>query len=347
MTKRAKSILFVHPSNDFTGSTRVLRNVIKDSPTGFQKVVLTENHKLGFLSDIEGIRIYNIKFPQYKGKTIPFVSSALSLIDRVIKMTYLCLYSDMVYINTIRPYYAAILARLMGKKIKWHIHEKYISRPFSVKVMEFVLSHIRAHYIFVSYYLKNQYRIHKNATFEIRYNKLDSLFLSKINFTPLEKRPKNRVAMICSYTEAKGIDTFVQVSKLLPQYVFTLVMSTSQKNVEDFIKKTQVPRNCIILPAQKNINTIYENNDLVLVLSKPSLWVETFGMTIIEAFAYGLPVIGPNVGGPIEIIKNRSNGLTIDVSNIHLVKDSICEILQNKNYDDYARQALMSSRLYV
>ena len=347
MIKRAKSILFVHPSNDFTGSTKVLRNVINDSPTEFQKVVLTENHKLGFLSDIEGIRIYNIKFPLYKGRAIPLVSSVLSLIDRVIKMIYLCLVSDVVYINTIRPYYAAILARFMGKKIKWHIHEKYIAKPFAVKVMEFVLSHIRAHYIFVSYYLKNQYRIPEKATCEVCYNRLDSLFLSKIDIAPLDKRPRNRVAMICSYTEAKGIYTFVHVSKLLPQYIFTLVMSTSQTNIEEFIKKTQPPKNCVILPTQSNINKIYASSDLVLVLSKPSMCVETFGMTIIEAFAYGLPVIGPNVGGPTEIIKNKSNGLTIDVTDIRLVKDSICEILQNKKYDDYARQALTSSKLYV
>ena len=50
-------------------------------------------------------------------------------------------------------------------------------------------------------------------------------------------------------------------------------------------------------------------------LSDPELCIETFGLTIIEGMAYGLPAIVPNVGGPTEIVLNGYNGYTIDVTN--------------------------------
>jgi glycogen(starch) synthase len=49
----------------------------------------------------------------------------------------------------------------------------------------------------------------------------------------------------------------------------------------------------------------YATYDSLLV---PSLWVEPFGMTVVEAMARGLPVIAANHGGPAEIIADGQDG---------------------------------------
>ena len=41
----------------------------------------------------------------------------------------------------------------------------------------------------------------------------------------------------------------------------------------------------------------------------PSTWYETFGMTIIEAFSTGTPVIASNHGAPAELVEHEGNGL--------------------------------------
>lgn len=338
-------ILFIHPINDFTGSTRVLASVIEKDFENSEKYLLTIDVVDGLLSNLNGVNKYKIFFPLWHKQVIPFVTSFLSFIDRVFMMIYLCTKVDCVYINTIKPYYAAIIAKLFKKKIIWHVHEKYQKKSFDILIMEYVLSHIDARFIFVSNYLKEQYRISVKSKCEVKYNKLDYSFLSKIRVCPINNRSKSRITMICSFSAAKGIYTFVETSKLLPQFDFTLVMSTSEYNVNKFVLETNAPKNCQVLPKQTNVHPIYASSDLVLNLTKPSLCVETFGMTIIEAFAYGLPVIVPCVGGPAEIVNDRYNGRLVNVDDVSEIKKAVIDIFGN--YSNYANNAIATSKFYI
>lgn len=47
----------------------------------------------------------------------------------------------------------------------------------------------------------------------------------------------------------------------------------------------------------------------------PSIWYETFGMTIIEAYACGVPVISSQIGAPAEIVEDRRTGLFFQPGN--------------------------------
>ena len=41
----------------------------------------------------------------------------------------------------------------------------------------------------------------------------------------------------------------------------------------------------------------------------PSVWYETFGLTIIEAFAAGLPVLASRLGASMDLVEHRRTGL--------------------------------------
>jgi len=55
----------------------------------------------------------------------------------------------------------------------------------------------------------------------------------------------------------------------------------------------------------------------------PSEWYETFGLTIIEAYATGLPVIASAVGAAAEIVREGSTGLFYEAGNAAMLADRV------------------------
>jgi glycosyltransferase involved in cell wall biosynthesis len=58
--------------------------------------------------------------------------------------------------------------------------------------------------------------------------------------------------------------------------------------------------------------------------------VETFGLTILEAMAFGIPVIVPPVGGPIELVEDGVQGFHIDSRNLDLLKEKVLLLSNNE-----------------
>lgn len=80
---------------------------------------------------------------------------------------------------------------------------------------------------------------------------------------------------------------------------------------------------------------------MVLNLSDTKLWVETFGLTVLEAMAYGLPTIVPPVGGVVELVEEGKNGFLIDSKNVKLISEKLNQMLQNETiYHQMSKEAL-------
>ena len=93
-----------------------------------------------------------------------------------------------------------------------------------------------------------------------------------------------------------------------------------------------MPKNLTIYSRQKELSSFYQNADLLVNLTQPSLCVETFGMTILEAMPYGVPAIVPNEGGPKELVYNAYNGYRVNVENSGEIVDAILKSLEKENY---------------
>ena len=55
----------------------------------------------------------------------------------------------------------------------------------------------------------------------------------------------------------------------------------------------------------------------------PSVWFEPFGMTVLEAWAMGRPVVANNTGAMPELISHGSTGLLVDVSRPHQLAEAM------------------------
>ncbi|MDH3921785.1 MAG: HAD-IIB family hydrolase, partial [Desulfobulbaceae bacterium] len=80
------------------------------------------------------------------------------------------------------------------------------------------------------------------------------------------------------------------------------------------------------------------------IFVNPAL-VEPFGLTLIEASACGLPIVATNDGGPVEIVKNCSNGILVDARRSAEIAAAIKSILINDDkWDEFSNNGITGIR---
>lgn len=103
----------------------------------------------------------------------------------------------------------------------------------------------------------------------------------------------------------------------------------------------------IVYPRQADVSEFYNDASLVLNLSDKNQFIETFGMTALEAMSAGLPVIVPTVGGIAEMVEDGVNGYKIDVHDIDRIVEKIDNIFKDKSlYLKLSENALLMSKKY-
>ena len=66
----------------------------------------------------------------------------------------------------------------------------------------------------------------------------------------------------------------------------------------------------------------------------PSIWKESFGMVVLEAWARGRPVVAHRMGALPEIISHESDGLLVDPDDPHEMAEAILGILENEAHGE-------------
>lgn len=81
--------------------------------------------------------------------------------------------------------------------------------------------------------------------------------------------------------------------------------------------------------TEKHMKRVFENMDVLIV---PSLWKETFGMVVLEAISYGVPVVlSSNVGAKDIFDKNNEMVFIVDIEkNKNALYDVIKRIYENR-----------------
>lgn len=91
-------------------------------------------------------------------------------------------------------------------------------------------------------------------------------------------------------------------------------------------------RNLVSFEGQQRSLDLYYRKAHFFVY--PSTWQEVFGISLVEAMAYGLPCIANNVGGIPEIIKDGQNGYLTQECTVDGVATAISKEIQIGISDD-------------
>lgn len=113
------------------------------------------------------------------------------------------------------------------------------------------------------------------------------------------------------FDPSKGFNLFYLTLKNLldmaiPVHAIVLSNQSGWQEHERLVNQYQLQAAVTILPFQKDLSQVYSLLDCYLYTS---LHTEGFGMAVVEAMSYGLPVVGLNCGVISEIIRHRFDGL--------------------------------------
>lgn len=337
-----KKIIFFHLYNDISGSPQVLSSVIRGIKSKGFDVELYTSHTDGFLSGIEGVKYHTFS---YKWTTNRFLTFLRLIYAQLYMFIAACRYNRdevVFYINTICPFAPALAGRLKNIPVVYHVHEVYVKPNLLHKVYFWMWKRLSYYTFFVSKYVQNQYD-RESLQAKVIYNALSKDFLDKM-IPKKEATEKRNILMISSLKEYKGLKQLVKLAEIMPEYRFRLIVNSDSRSIESFFET--IPGNLIILPAQKNVHRYLIEADVLLNLTIPSLCIETFGLTILEAMAYGIPVICPPVGGPLELVDNGQNGFQIDSRNLDEMSNKIRYITNSNDYNRFSNNAKRKSECF-
>lgn len=203
--------------------------------------------------------------------------------------------------------------------------------------------------ISVSNYTKN-----KAKSILFRYKEIDVIpnFVNINSFYPINNKNLRKdynlssndivILSLSRLTERKGhlisIDAVKYLTKKYSNIKYLIAGTgdrTYEKKLKAYVKKYNLD-NCIYFLGYVNENLkneIYNLCDIYIMTSLPSDIYgssEGFGITFLEANACGKPVIGTDVGGISDAIKNGFNGFLIKPNDSKELEKILISIINNK-----------------
>lgn len=171
--------------------------------------------------------------------------------------------------------------------------------------------------------------------------------------------PPTVIAYIGRIIRIKGIDILIKSFKQLTKFNNTELhihgMPRTNEEIEyfNYLKKISLLDNRIKFCGkfgEEERDNIMKSIDILAV---PSVCFETGPLVVLEAFAYGIPVIGSNIGGIAELIEDGKNGILAKWGDVNSWTDKMEELLQsrdlmnvNNNFDSYYDMGRDMNKIY-
>ncbi|MEL6253024.1 MAG: glycosyltransferase [Bacteroidota bacterium] len=325
-----KRIVVAHLYNNFTGSPKVLADVINALSTANIEVDLHTNKGPGFLDGLSAINRFHAWYVWHPNKYIRLINFTFSQILLFFSLLRYWRKDVCIYANTILPFGAGLAGWIMRKKVIYHVHETEFQPPLFTKLLLAVIRISANKLIFVSKYLQD-FHDFPHIPQEVVYNALPREFMEMIEKYKSQQssvisQEKFEVLMMCSLKKAKGIFEYIELAQKLPEIHFTLIISQQKEQIMHFLGNVSIPKNLSLEAVKENVHPFYAKTNLLLSLSHPIEWPETFGMTLLEGMSYGIPSIVPPVGAPLELIREGQEGYHLDMRELGKIEAKIQEL---------------------
>lgn len=162
----------------------------------------------------------------------------------------------------------------------------------------------------------------------IIYNGISQKIINNGIKNKIKKDPPYEITYIGRLSHEKGIDLLINaiqnIKKKYSIHVSVVGNGPDRDNLDQLVKKMNLEDIVTFYGQQTNIEPFLKRSTLFVY---PSRCQEVFGISLVEAMAYGLPCITNNVGGIPEIITDEKNGFLCKNISGEDLSNRICDVL--------------------
>lgn len=324
MKPKLPRVIFVHSLNNYSGSPKVLQGVIRGfSPSEYRLRLFTSAGE-GFLSDLPGVQRENNLYAWTRFRWLTAILLIVSQAYGFVRVLFLSRKDTVFYINTLIPFGVLLACKLTGKKNLVHIHEDIDNVKRLYRWCVWIVKCCADEVIFVSEYQRNKFGF--NGKSHVVYNGIEM----PEQATSKQLSTEKRLLMVASARVGKGIYQLPLLAKAFPDYAFELILSAGDREVKAYCEQIGVVPNLTVYSVQKSVSAFYDRATLLLQLSQASKFIETYGMTVVEAMAHGVPAVVPEIGGPKELVELTGCGVCCNTENVSDIVRVIELLLQDQ-----------------
>lgn len=156
-------------------------------------------------------------------------------------------------------------------------------------------------------------------------------YLSKDEFEYIKPNCLNNgyFLYIGRLSQEKGVHYLLEAMKDLPIEIKLKIAGTGpdENKLKKYVEENNLSNvEFLGFKNREEIKELYQNCISTIL---PCNWFEIFGMTNIESFINGKPVIASNIGGIPEIVEDNINGLLFEPGNVEQLKECILKYWNN------------------
>ena len=303
--------IFIHLLNDFSGSPRIMGAKIASYRRHGAPCCVITNGAGGFIAAADGPHRF-VSYAKAPGnKPLWLLRLLWWHLRTFLVVLRMAGPGDTVHASTLLTAPHLLAARLKGASTVIHIMETEVSPRPHKAVLLFLARHCAQRVVYLSAYVRTALGQHfADRPWRITYPCIDPAIMAAADARDHAARPARpfTVGLVCSMIWHKGYAEFVELARLCPDLRFLLVLNGSEAALDAQIPPANRPANLAVRYNVKQIGTALADMDLLVSLTRREGWIETFGLTLIEAMAFSLPVIAPDIGAPTEFVADNGNG---------------------------------------
>jgi len=350
--ERPLRLTFFNHNFDFGGAQRVLLDIAHEVDREKIKSTLVAPHDGPLKKEAEDLGLECEVINVFEGDNILAGWASESDFNKSLEATVKYLKKekpDLVVVNVINMFFVVEAAWHLNIPCLWLIHESYDRQLIERNINSFALPILEEAFskaygvIFVSTDTSNMYQQYNtNCNFTVINNsyelKMDALkgaeqkqLLRKKIKTPAGKKIILSVGTVC---ERKDQATLVKAVSLLSEkrddFICYLVGGKEKDNysyfIQELIDRGNIGSFVKVIPETKEVADYYNTADIFAFTSVN----ESYSLVILEAMAYGLPIVTTNCSGINEQVLFGVNALAFNFGDSKMLATLIGFLLDNE-----------------